>query len=632
MNLSLRERGVLAFDRFRLDPTRRTLRLNGQEVPLTARLFDTLLYLVQNPERLVTRDELENAVWGGRVVEEGNLQKAISSLRKALLADGAADGFIVTVPGRGFRFAVPVSFEPEAVGAAWPGALADTEVAGSAGAPLPTRSRRPWAALALGAVVLAVACGAAWHFAGRPAPFEPPPHSVAVLAFANMSGDPNQAYFADGLAEEVINALSAVNQLKVAARVSAFSFRDTNATATDIAHRLNVGAVLEGSVRRDGGRVRIAASLIDARTGFQIWSRSFDRDEHDLLVLEREIATEVSAALQIALAPGETARLTLGGTSNPQAFDLFLHGMLLARSMQEGNLQKAIDTFDQAIALDPAYAYAYSARSVQILNLALGAPPDTSQKELAVRYAAALASAEKAINLAPDLAAGHGARAIILTNGYLRNAEAMAEASQARALEPGNAAIVANYAQVAIGTGHAKDALDAARQATTLDPLRPDVWYIEGYVLFMAGQFDDVLIATQHEKSLRGTLPEHSMLLVALSQYLKGNLMEAAQACPGVGPDYIDECFALVDHASGKTDSAQAHLAHFRAQSADANLYQFAQIAAQWGDIAGALDLLETAKTQNDPALSDAITDPLLDPIRQEPRFRALLRAVSEAR
>jgi hypothetical protein len=146
----------------------------------------------------------------------------------------------------------------------------------------------------------------------------------------------------------------------------------------------------------------------------------------------------------------------------------------------------------------------------------------------------------------------------------------------------------------------------------------------------MAGKFDDILTATQQEKSLRRQLPEHSVLLLALSQYLKGDLPDAEQACPGVGPDYVDECFALVEHASGKTESAQAHLAHFRAQSDGAKYHDFSQIAAQWGDTAGALDMLEKVQAQNDPSLSDIANDPLLDPIRQQPRFQAVLRAVSK--
>jgi serine/threonine-protein kinase len=633
MDISTGNKGVYAFGPFRLDPMRRVLLRDGDPVRLGSRLFDTLLYLVENPGRVIEKDELLTAVWGARIVEEANLSQAIFALRRALQTDESPDGLIVTAPGRGYRFVAPVSVDGGAPPAPSSSVAQPADRSGA-----PPRWRAPVAAAAAACLLIAAVGGAfAWRFwpgePGQPAaaPFAPPPHSVAVLAFANMSGDPGQEYFSDGLAEEVINALSAVNQLHVAARVSAFSFKGSHATVADIARKLNVGAVLEGSVRRGGGRVRIAAAMIDARTGFQIWSRSVDRDEHDMLDLEREIATEVSTALQVTLAPADIARVTLGDTANPQAFDRFLRGMQLARAMQAGTLQKAVDMFDQAIALDPAYAHAYSARAVQLLNLAMTAPPGASAKDQAARNDAALASADKAIVLAPELAAAHAARAVILLNGYLRNDDAMAEAGRARALAPGDAAIVANYAQVAIAAGHAADAVDAARQATALDPLRPDVWLIDAYVLFMARQYDGVLVAAGHEKALRGTLPERSQLLVALSEYLQGNFAAAEQACPAVGADYVDECFALVDHATGRTDAAQTHLAHFRAQSGGANFDQRSEIAAQWGETAQALDLLQQGFAHDPASLSEIGTDPLLDPIRQEPRFQAVLRQVSKA-
>src|ERR1700722_1487237 len=162
--------------------------------------------------------------------------------------------------------------------------------------------------------------------AGAPAAFAPPPHSIAVLPFVNMSGDPKQDYFSDGLSEELLNSLSSVRDLRVAARTSSFFFKGKEVDLADVAHKLNVGAVLEGSERKGGGHVRITAQLINAETGFHIWSHTYDRDLKDILKLQTEIATAVTTSLQATLMADTAATIELGGTQNPKAFDAYLRG------------------------------------------------------------------------------------------------------------------------------------------------------------------------------------------------------------------------------------------------------------------------------------------------------------------
>jgi TolB-like protein len=190
--------------------------------------------------------------------------------------------------------------------------------------------------------------------------FNPPAHSIAVLPFANMSGDAKQDYFSDGLSEELLNSLAAIRDLQVVARTSSFSFRGQDVDVAVVARKLNVGAVLEGSVRKDGSHVRITAELINALTGFQLWSQTYDRDLKSVLALQTEIATAVTKALQATLLSDAATAIEIGGTQNPAAFDAYLRG----KSLERGNLDKEttlarIAAYSEAIRLDPKFAKAY---------------------------------------------------------------------------------------------------------------------------------------------------------------------------------------------------------------------------------------------------------------------------------
>ncbi|MBV8144955.1 MAG: TIR domain-containing protein, partial [Gammaproteobacteria bacterium] len=246
--------------------------------------------------------------------------------------------------------------------------------------PLPTMARRPATVAprrtSLLPVVLAVVFTAVaayllvekpWVVRPTAAAFAPPPHSIAVLPFVNMSGDKEQEYFSDGLTEELLNSLAEINELQVAARTSAFSFKGTNTDIGTVARKLNVGAVLEGSVRRSGNTVRVTTQLINAVTGFHLWSHTHDRDLGDVLKLETEIASAVASALKVSLLGEVTTKIELGGTRNPAAFDAYLRGLKLARLAAASTpmvCRAPIDAFTEAIALDSNYALAYANRAI----------------------------------------------------------------------------------------------------------------------------------------------------------------------------------------------------------------------------------------------------------------------------
>ena len=338
----------------------------------------------------------------------------------------------------------------------------------------PGRSRSVWVIPA--ALAILVLAAGAWFYLQRPhttqpqtAAFSPPPHSIAVLPFANLSGDKDQQYFSDGLTEELLNSLSQINALQVAARTSAFSFGDHPDLST-VAHRLNVGAVLEGSVRRSEHTVRITVQLINAITGFNLWSQSYDRDLSDVLKLQAEIATAVAEALKVKLLGDVSSRIELGNTSNPAALDSYLRGRTLELSVHDAlkDLPGAIALYDEAIRLDPNYTLALAQRSMAYGLLAADGSIEAAARQ---NFALAEADARRAVKLSPDLAEAHLALGLILESGNLNFAEAAQEFDRAVALAPGNARVVSFGGRWDGYVGHFDKAVVAARRALVLDPL-----------------------------------------------------------------------------------------------------------------------------------------------------------------
>jgi TolB-like protein len=298
--------GEISFGRFRLDLTRRELRRDNSPVRLGSRARDILCVLAAAGGALVTKDELIAQVWLGTIVEENNLHFHISSLRKALDADGKGETWIVTVPRRGYRLLR--SPEPAA-------------------ADIPARAE------------------------SSPVADEPP---IAVLPFLNLSGDPEQEYFVDGMVEEITTALARIHWLSVVARNSSFTYKGQNVDVKRVGRELGVRYVLEGSVRTGGDRARIAAQLIDAGTGTHLWADHFEGPPEDVFDLQHKVASSVAGIIEPALQAAETTRSTGRPTTDLTAYDLYLraHAMVWSSARQ---IPEALDLLEQAIARDPRY-------------------------------------------------------------------------------------------------------------------------------------------------------------------------------------------------------------------------------------------------------------------------------------
>jgi TolB-like protein/DNA-binding winged helix-turn-helix (wHTH) protein/Tfp pilus assembly protein PilF len=624
-DFTLRRRGIYAFGPFKLDPIRRTLLRDGAAVPLPSRLFETLLYLVEHPERPVARDELERAVWHGRVVEDGNLQRAVSSLRKALRGGDASPAYIVTISRHGFQFVMPVTLEANDAGAAAADAVShsSTEIA----------APRAWgrtALLMLGLVVLLVLGVWRWQQGGTSqAPFTPPPHSVAVLAFANMSANASDAYFSDGLADEVIATLGRIGGLRVAARTSAFSFKGRHLTANVIGRQLNVAAILEGSVRRDGENVHVAVHLIDTRTGFEFWSRSYDRNRFldDLLKVQADIAESVSTSLQVKLLDSDAAGLTAGGTHNAGAFDSYLRGMNDSRELQEANQRQAIVDFTDAVALDPKYARAFAGRAAARYFLVFsGSEAGALQDQQDT--AAAIEDADRAISLAPTLAEAHRVKSLILY-GALEFRAAAEELGRALDLAPNDASVVATSGMIEAILGHYQLAIAASRHAIALDPYNPLSYRTAGETFFYMRRFDEALEAFGHATAVDKGASRLNLAWIASTYIAKGDAAAAARICAGGSAWSDNACLAMAYHALGRQAEADAALAALRRSFGDRGAYIYAEIYAQWGKAADALRWLEMAYRLKDSGITTIKVSPFLDTVRALPEFADVERRLN---
>jgi TolB-like protein len=276
--------------------------------------------------------------------------------------------------------------------------------------------------------------------------FAPPAHSVAVLPFVNMSGDSQQEYFSDGISEELINALSHIASLQVIARTSSFSFKGQQVDIDTIAHKLNVAAVLEGSIRRDQNKVRITVQLINTLNGFHIWSEDYDRDLKNILNLQTDIAAAVARQLRAKLLGDEASQSELGGTRNPEALDAYLRGKQISLdTMDEAMDMSAVSVFNKAIQLDPTFAMAYAKKATALIDAAQDASNVGARRHL---MAEGQQAAERALQLAPDLAAAHSALGYVRMVGLLDYAGAASESRRASALAPGDARILSFLASI----------------------------------------------------------------------------------------------------------------------------------------------------------------------------------------
>ena len=533
---------TLAFSNCRLNPASRELMRDGKVVPIEPKAFDLLMYVIRNHHRAVGKDELQDKVWG-TVVTDAALARAVMKLRKAIGDKSGETSMIKTVPRFGYQF------------------IARLEEREPADAATEDASRR---------------------------------RGIAVLPLVNMSGDPDNLYFSDGVAEEILNLLAKIPKLRVASRTSSFAFRGSNKTVGEIADALNVDIVLEGSVRRSGDRVRVAMQLIDAKDDAHLWSEIYDRRLTDIFAVQADIAREVASAM----GGNEAGNIrAYKATDNPQAYDFYLRGLQLYHLMDRGCLLRARQMFERAIEIDPDYAKAWAGLANAASMTYMWYERSDELLELADQ------ASMRALDLAPNLAESHTARAFTLT--LLKSFRAATEEfERALELDPQLYEAWYLYARSRFAEGNHEEAARLFEQAGRI---RPD-------------DYQSVGLAATSYIALKDSLHAKSLAIEAVRRaehHLQLNPEDTRAWTLGAcnleeigeydrGKEWIEKAIAIAPDDIGVLHNAGCFYA-----------------AA--GEIDRALDLFERRLELGDIYQEWIDNDADFDSIRDHPRFLAML-------
>ena len=467
-----------------------------------------------------------------------------------------------------------------------------------------------------GGAALAAAAAGGW-FLLRPSAAKA--NSIAVLPFANLSGDPAQAYFSDGLAEELRSALSRIGDLSVVARTSSEIVRDDDAKTA--ARKLDVGHIVSGSVRRSPTMIRVNAQLVDGNDGLERWSETFDRPAGDMLEIQTSIARNVAEALSIELGGRKGEALTLGGTSNPAAQDLFLRTVAGQSDTREG-LNQSLGLLNSAIALDPNFAQAH-ARKAFVLVLLAGVYA-LSREESEQGYREAAASVERAIRIEPRLAFAYATRGAIRRD-KLDMGGALADLKKADSLPGHDAHALRILAMLLSQSRRFDDARRVIDQAKSLDPLNPVSLEVEALLHVHARRFPEgAAVARRAIKIAPERVQTRRILGYAL--ILMDKPAEAAAEFGKLEPmDYrrlLGE--AVLAARAGSRSLALDKLRAMERRYGDAALYQYGEIRAQLGMFDEAIASLNRALQVRDPGMANIRVDAFLDPLRNDPRFAGI--------
>ena len=494
----------------------------------------------------------------------------------------------------------------------------------SAAPPARMAGKRP-TRIALGiATILLISAAAtlAYVYFWKPSPIK----SLAILPFANATGDPSLEYLSDGITETLIDNVSELPQLKVIARNSVFRYKGKEVDPQSVGKSLGAQAILTGDVARRGQTLQINADLVDARENAEIWGGHYNRPSTDVQAVEEEIAATISEKLRLRLSNIQQQQLAKRPTQNGRAYDLYLTGLFYGTNGGWSGNKKAVEYFEQAIALDPKFVPAWANESISYLNLAVAVTPDLSSAEAISK---AKVAAETAIAADPSSWAGHVALATVYTHQWNWS---LADREYRRAIElnPNAASAHSNYSGLLADLNRHTEALEEQRRGEELDPLSVDLRMHRGFILMLARQFDD---AVAHLRQMLQAHPESTFghEYLALSYGGQGHYAEAiAEYQKFISLDrpypFIQALMAHAYASSGKRDQALAIVRSLSNSKASVSPAALATAYLALGDKKSAFDSLERAWTEHDNQLQYINSVWLFDPIRSDPRFQNLLR------
>jgi TolB-like protein/DNA-binding winged helix-turn-helix (wHTH) protein/Flp pilus assembly protein TadD len=609
---------IVRFGIFQLDLTARELHKAGVKVKLQDQPFRVLALLVDHAGQVVTREELRQRVWPSNVYVDFDqgLNNAIKKVREALGDSADSPRFIETVARHGYRFVAPVSADPK-------------------------RPAEPRFRLGSGTLRTAVVIGLAtaslfaasyWAWHGSATRARPPSQKVilAVLPFDNLSGDPDQEFFSDGLTEEMIAQLGKLNpeRLTVIARGSVAKYRGSSLAVNEIGRELHADYLVQGSVRRAPDRVRITVHLVQVPDQTDLWADSYDRELKDMLALQDSVARTIANQIHITLAPGQLSRPATRPNLDPDAYEAYLKGRYYWNKRTAEGIQKALVYFQQAINKDPSYGAAYS--GLADCNSGLTWHGFTSPAETLPK---ANAAALKAIEIDPQSAEAHASLGLVLHHKW-DWPEAEAEFKRALQLDPRYANAHHWYGDYLSVRGRHEEALIEARRALDLDPLNLMIGTWVGLRYYLARKYDGALEQSRNTLELDPNFAAAHLILgetyVQMGLNQKGLAeLQSAASLSGDSPLYLAQVAVALARAGRKTEALQI-IARLQTISSKRYVspYGLAQIYAALNDKEQTFKWLQIAYDDRAVWMTYLAVDPVFDDFRSDQRFQDLLRRV----
>lgn len=442
--------------------------------------------------------------------------------------------------------------------------------------------------------------------------------SIAVLPLLNESGDPKDEYFSDGLSEELIAALAQIHGLKVIGRSSSFRFKDRKEEPRTIGEKLGVGTLLEGTVRKQGDRVRIVAELVNAADGIELWTRTFDRELKDIFAVQEEIATAVAESLKVTLL-GSQEKSSQMATKSVEAHNAYLQGHFYLQRRNVEDYRRAIGYYDQAIELDPEYALAYAERSEAWTFFG----DLTGQRPTA--YPKGRSDAEKAVAIAPALAEARAALGFVRCFIDWKFTEGLSELNRAKELSPTNPTTSDLLARIIVYLGRFDEAERQARQAIELDPLSTVTQGNLARVLFYAGKLDEADTVARKAAELQPTGASNHRWQVLIAAQRGDGEAALREAQLEADEGYRRFELAVAQYVVGDHQAADAAMADLMAKAREGFAYQIAEVYAVRGEKDKAFDWLQISFDDRDAGMLSLLVDPLLRGLRDDPRYKNLL-------
>jgi len=629
---------VRRFGAFEINPRSGELRKNGMRLRISGQPFQVLAVLVERAGEVVTREELQSKLWPADtfVDFDHGLNNAVARIREILDDSSDAPRYVETVPRRGYRFIAPLTdvappgapSSPELTLA--PAAVATLQAPGAPVFPITRRaaSGRLWL-LVGGVAVLAVLAAGVLLYQGRRAAGtrQRAVKSLAVLPLKNLSSDPSQEYLADGMTEELIGRLSMIRGLRVISRTSVMAFKDPHISMPEIAKTLGVDALVEGSVIRDGSRVRVHAQLIRGGTDEHFWSETYDRELRDALGLESEVAQSIAQKVEITVTGEERSRLAATRHVAAEVYESYLKGRFV-KGNDRAKVEERIGYFEDAIRKDPSFAPAYVGLADAHHNLGLifiGEPAEDERREV-------VRAAQRALELDPNLA---GAHVLLAEVKQLQWYWAEAEAGYKRALDlqPNDALAHLRRAEWLMCQGRTDQALDWAHRARDLDPLGISGASV-GWILFHARRYDEAI------RELRSQLEVHpddvwAMWELGFALILKGQpeeaipLLEKTAILMRRSPGSI-ELLATAHARAGDRTEALRLVNELKQRREIGYIPAGALINPHLalGAYDEAFVWFERAYQEKSSILQFLKVHPFFDPVRHDPRFKDLVHRV----